>query len=241
MASLSNLSEANQIAYLAGLFNWNVENGSYTNPDGQTVSFHVVDANTIPVEQYIQGELNTFSLVNSLTGSATATDPNKNLFNTQLTANGLSEIIQRKYAVYRPPFCNYDVPADLGLGGQLITFTIIFAGTMWLTAMMNFIQNIFNNDVSGLGTLQHPFYPKIKNVLPISCKTDYNYQSLNFVLSTVVFRTSDISHLNPSSLKTNIVNEISKWYIGTQNAITSMAGTITALNSTINQFNGTLQ
>lgn len=241
MNGLVALNAINEIAYLAGVFNWNVGNGSYTNPDGSTVTFHAINNFGVPIGQYVEGAVNTFKLVNNAFGNpAGATDPNLELFNTQLTNVGLSETIQRKYVINRVPYANYDQPVDLGIGGQSMTFTVLFAGTMYQTALFNFIQNLFNNKVAGLGTLQHPFYNKVMKVLPLSIKTDYSPNKQNFVLCTVSFATSDISYLNPSTLQASLASEISQWYIGIQNAILSMAGTAGALKSGLNQFGSQL-
>lgn len=237
---LSILNNANEIAYLAGLFNWQMSNASYINPDGTTISFHVLDNIQIPLEQYIQGIINTFNLVSGQFGF-NPSDPNKQLFNTNLGITQIRENINRKYAIYRVPLANYDILVDQGIGGQTINFTVAFAGTMYQTALQNFVQCLFNNQTEGLGTLNHPFYNKIENVLPININNAYNFDQLNFILLQLTFLTSDISHLNPNSIKTNLASEIGTWYIGIQNAITSIAGTIAAAKTLNNNlFSGTL-
>lgn len=239
MNPIATLNTINEAAFLAGIFDWNVGQASYTNPDGSTVSFHVIKDFGAPIEQYIAGEVNTFNLVNNALGNpAGISDPNIGLFNTQLTSTQLTETIQRKYTVNRIPYANYDQPVDLGMGGQEMNFTVLFAGTMYQTAMLNIIQCLFNNTIAGLGTLVHPFYQKVMRVLPVTFRMAYTYQSLNFVLCNITFVTSDLSHLNPSALKNNLAAEIGQWYIGIQNAILSMGGTVAALNSTINQISG---
>ena len=237
--SLAAINTLDTIAYLAGLFEWPVADGSYTNPDGSTVSFHVINNFGIPIAQYIAGEVNTFNLINGALGNpAGITDPNKALFNTQSTATNLNETIQRKYTVNRIPFANYDQPVDLGVGGQEMEFTVVMSGTMYQTAMQNIVQCLFNNSKPGLGTLQHPFYTAIKKVLPISLKTSYIAKNMNFVLVTITFITSDLSHLNPSALKNSLSSEISTWFIGLSNAILSIGGTISAIKTLPNQISG---
>lgn len=227
------LNEANELAYLAGIFNWQMLDGSYTNPNQTTVSFHVIDTSQAPIEQYISGAINTFNLI----AGNSATDPNKGLFNTQLTSNALRENITRKYTLNRVPFANYDQPVDLGTGSQRISFSVLFVGTMYQTAMHNVVQSLFDNSSSGLGVLNHPFYGSIQNVLPIEFNIVYNYEMLNCVICEIIFLTSDITHLNPSSLQAQtLVSEISQWYIGIQNAILSIGGTISAAKSLSSNF-----
>lgn len=233
--ALAALNSINEIAYEAGVFNWPMEDGSYTNPDGTTVSFHLVGIlNGAPIGQYIAGEVNSFNLINNATGNIaglSTTDSNKNLFNTSISANTLMEKYTRKYNLNKIPFANYDQPVDLGNGSQTIQFVVAFVGTQYQTALINCFQCLFNNAKPGLGTLNHIFYNKIKNVLPISMDNDYTYQKLNFVSSVLTFITSDISHMSPSTLSTTITAEISKWYIGIENAVLSLGGTVSALSS----------
>jgi len=221
------LNTANELAYLAGLFNWQVEAGSYENPDGRTTSFHVITGNDIPLLQYAKGAINTFNL---LTG-ADKVDPNKGLFNTNIIATGLGEKIVRKYAINRVPYSNSDQPVDLGTGSQRIVFKVVFAGTMYMTAFTNVAVSLFGNKTSGLGILNHPFYGEIEGVLPVEMSSAYTSESLNCVVCEIVFMTSDISHLNPSALKESKMATAQKWYIGVQNAITSIAGTVSAAKS----------
>ncbi len=221
------LNTANEIAYLAGLFNWQMTDGSYINPSGNITSFHIISNNPIPASQYINGAINLYNLISGVS----TIDNNKGLFNTNIIANGLNERIVRKYTLNRVPYANYDQPVDLGVGSQRITFRVVFAGTMYLTALQNVVKSLFANNVSGLGTLIHPFYQTIENVLPIEFGITYNYESLNCVVCEIIFLTSDISHLDSSSLNVSKLSTINKWYIGTQNAITSMLGTVTTLKS----------
>lgn len=235
--ALSLLNAANELAYLSGIFNWQMSDAKYITPDNKsTVSFHVVDALQVPAEQYIAGAVNAYDLVAGISSK----DPNIRLFNTQMIAGGIRESISRKYTLNRVPFANYDQPVDLGVGSQKIVFNVLFAGTMYQTAMRNFVQYLFDNSVPGLGTLIHPFYDKILNVLPIEFNTIYNYESLNCVVCEVTFLTSDISHLDPTSIKTSISSQVSKYYIGIQNTITSLGGTISAASRLGTQFKASL-
>jgi hypothetical protein len=230
MSNLSFINTANQLAYLAGLFNWQMVDGSYINPNKQITSFHIVDNfgySQIPIEQYAQGAISAYNLI---AGPSTV-NPNKGLFNTNLLANGLRERIMRKYTLNRVPYANYDQPVDLGVGSQRITFSVVFAGTMYLTALTNLVQSLFANETPGLGTLIHPFYNRIENVLPIEFGITYNYESLNCVVCELVFLTSDITHLNASSVSLNTNSTINKWYTGIQNSILSIGGTISAVNA----------
>ncbi len=227
MSALASLSQINELAYLSGIFNWQMSNGSYVNPNGSITSFHVLDNVLVPIEQYIDGAISAYNLI---TGPST-TDSNRNLFNTNLIANGLHERIIRKYTLNRVPYANYDQPVDLGVGSQRIVFNVVFAGTMYLTALINLVQALFTNTKPGLGQLIHPFYGQIKNVLPIEFGITYNYESLNCAVCELVFLTSDITHLSASSLSLNTLSNISKWYIGIQNSILSIGGTISALNA----------
>jgi hypothetical protein len=228
MATLSGIvSTANSLAQLAGLFNVQMVNGSYTPPNGVTpVSFHVITALQIPLEQYVSGAIAGFNLL-----SGAGTDPNTGLFNTNLIADGIDETINRKYSNNRVPLANYDQLASLGTGGQRIVLRLAFAGTMYQTAMNNLVQALFDDSLATpdtpLGSMVHPFYNTINNVLPISFRTVYDYTKLNFMICEVVFLTSDITHLYPNQVA-NIGADISKWYIGVQNSITSIGGTISA-------------
>jgi hypothetical protein len=95
-----------------------------------------------------------------------------------------------------------------------------------MTALINFVQCVFQNDQAGLGILTHPFYGKIKNVLPIDIGTIYMPDSMNCVSMEVNFITSDITHLDPANISPSIVSTISKYYIGVQNSILSIGGSI---------------
>lgn len=229
---LAQLNAINDAAYLAGLFNWQMNNATYTNPNGSKISFMVINNQGAPIEQFIQGAINGFNLV---TG-ASAGDANLGLFNTSLSTLNLDEEFTRKFVLNRVPFANYDQPVDLGWGTQRQNFVVIFAGTMYQTALLNFIQVITNNDVAGLGTLLHPFYQTINNVLPINCRTRYKSDSLNCVICEITFLTSDLTHLNPLNITTSIVSTISKWYIGIQNSVSSIGGTIAAGRALSNNF-----
>jgi len=234
MASvLSFLNAANEVAYLSGLFNWQMNNASYTTPDGQTtISFHVINNAQIPATQYVAGAINSFNLISSLVSK----DTNVSLFNTQLSATKINETISRKYTINRIPYANYDQLVDLGVGVQRITFNVLFVGTMYQTAYNSFIQALFNNNGTELGSLEHPFYGTIENVLPIEVANSYSYDSLNCVMCDVTFVTSDITHISPSSVKSSIVNTIGTYYVGIQNSITSL----NALTTTLKTFNNQL-
>lgn len=228
------LSNADEVAYLSGIFNWEMSNGSYIPPSGtlgiaKPVSFHVVNNLQIPVEQYAAGAVNTFNLL-----TPTGADPNAKLFNTLLSTESIREGIQRKYVINRIPFANYDQPVDLGTGGQRIVFNVIIAGTQYLTAMKNLVQAIFNNSQSGLGTLIHPIYNKITNVLPIEFNPMYEATKLNCVICQMVFQTSDLKHLAPS-LTPNPTAILQEAFIATQNTVTSLAGTVAAAQTLTSQ------
>lgn len=229
---LAQLNAINEAASLLGIFNWQMTNATYENPNGTKVSFHVIGDNGIPLEQYISGAINAFNLV---TG-ASATDGNLGLFNTALSSVGLRENIMRKAVVNRVPFANYDQLVDLGIGGQRLNFRVMFVGTMYQTALHNFVQCLFANDQAGLGVLTHPFYGKIKNVLPWELGTSYAPDNLNCVSIEVSFMTSDITHLDPANVTTTIVGDISKYYIGIQNSILSIGGTIAGAKALSNNF-----
>lgn len=231
------LSNIDEIAYLSGIFDWEMSNGSYV-PPGVTgsvtpVAFHVINNLQIPLEQYASGAINTFNFVSGQIFPGG--DPNTKLFNTLLNADGLRENIQRKYTINRIPFANYDQPVDLGAGGQRIAFNVVFAGTQYLTAMKNLVQAIFNNQNPGLGTLNHPFYNKIKNVLPLEFNPMYDYKQLNCVICQLIFYTSDLSHLNPGIGATSLTTILQEAFIGTQNTITSLSGTVAAAKTLISQ------
>lgn len=229
---LAQLNTINELADLSGLFGWQMNNASYTNPNGAKVSFMVLNDQGIPFEQYIEGAVNAFNLVSG----PSLTDPNVGLFNTSSSILSLREGATRKYAINRIPFANYDQLVDLGWGSQRMTFNAIFAGTMYQTAFRNVIQVLTMNDISGLGKLTHPFYQKVMNVLPIEFGNTYVSEQLNCVVCEIVFLTSDLTHLNPNSIQTNIVGEISKWYIGIQNSILSIGGTISAAKALASNF-----
>lgn len=230
-SALSFLNSVNEIAFLSGIFDWEMSDGKYTTPDKSlTVSFHIVTiGSSVPITQYIQGAINTFSL-------SDVADPNQGLFNTQSATSQIRESIARKYAINRVPFSNADQLVDIGTGSQRMTFNVLFAGTMYQTAMRNFIQAIFNTSTastgSTLGTLQHPFYNTINNVLPIKFDTVYEHTSLNFVACEITFLTSDLTHLSPAQLSLSPAQIISSAYTGTQAALTAINTTITTLQST---------
>lgn len=221
---LSSLSTLDSVAGLLGIFDWEMTNGSFTNPNKTTVAFHVITGEKMPIEQFVAGAVNTYNL---LTGGSKSV-LNTGLFNTNLGAQEMNEDIVRKYAINKPPLCNFDQPVDLGMGGQDIVLRCIFSGTMYMTAFTNMIQCLFNNNASGLGVLNHPLYGKIKNVLPVRCRSNYSFQSLNCVIVELTFITADITHLSAGSVTTSTLAEITKWFTGTQNAITSIGGTIAA-------------
>lgn len=233
MANLgTQVSVINEIAQLAGLFNWQMTNASFTpNGSNTTVSFHVITNSVVPAEQYIAGAVNTYNLISPFFGQAG--DPNTGLFNTTLSASGLDETIIRKYTLNRVPYANYDQPVDLGVGSQRILFRVIFAGTQYLNAFQNTVQSLFGsaNNGDGLGTLVHPFYGTIKNCLPIRITNRYNNNSLNCVISELEFITSNITHLTSSTLSVGILSTIGKYFIGTQNAITSLGGSLSAVKA----------
>lgn len=223
MPSLLNaLNTANEVAYLAGLFNWEMVDSKFTNADGTTVSFSVISKSPIPLAQFIQGEINTFEL---LTNGAFSKDPNKFLFNTFLTTKELRENLNVKYAINRIPYANYDQLVPLGTGGQRLSFDIVICGTMYLTGFSNIMQVLYTNTKGGLGVLQHPFYGTIKNVMPLEPTMAYRANSLNCIVMTLNFQTSDATHL-AKNLPVSILATISKWFIGTENALSSIQATI---------------
>ena len=228
LSTLGVINTANEIAYLAGIFNWQIEGGSYTNPNSTaTVSFHVINNFGIPIGQYLAGAVNTFNLITDTLGVNKQKDPNLNLFNTQIVSGNIKENITRKYAVNRIPFANYDQLVDLGTGNQKMSIGIIFSGTMYKTAYQNFIQCAFGSE-SGLGTLNHPFYKKVLNVLPIEFTTTFSYETLSCVICELTVLTSDLTHLVPNAQSEGTLATIQKYYIGAQNAITSIGGTISS-------------
>lgn len=239
--ALAALNTLNEAAYLAGLFGWQMENASYINAGGKKVSFHVIENFGVPIGQYIAGEINTYNLINNAV-SGPGSDSNLGLFNTEVSSTGLTESITRKYALNKIPLANFDQLVDLGFGSQTITFRVLFCGTQYLTAHLNFIQCLFSTSVlnNNLGTLLHPFYPAIQNVLPVSYRNTFNPQKMNCVVGEVVFLTSDASHLNPASLPSSLSSKISEWYIGVQNSITSIASTASAIGNGINQVSAIL-
>lgn len=241
------LNNVNEIAYLSGVFNWQIENASYTNPSGNaTCSFHVIQNAGIPFAQFISGAINTYTLVSgknpinqikSAFGQGVNSDPNTDLFNSVVTSGNLKETISRKWAINKVPFANYDQLVDMGTGTQEMIFNVIFAGTMYQTALQNFLQCAFGAD-SGVGTLQHPFYNKVMNVLPVKFSNSYTFESLNCVVCEVVFMTSDLSHLVASVNNESISQTIQKGFIGVQSAITSIGGTISTLKTFGSQLGG---
>ena len=232
---LTPLSSLNDLAQLAGLFNWQLQDGSYTNPNKVTTSFYIIDNLQAPIESFIAGEINTYNLVSGLI-NGNPTDPNKNLFNTNFDSDKIHEEIVRKYAYNRIPYANYDQPVDLGIGGQHITFNIIIFGTMYQTGFTNLIQSLFGNKKNGLGTLQHPVYGTVNNVLPIRVRNSYEYRSLNAVFCELTFLTSDINHIVANNTTSSLVATIGKYFIGTQNAVTSIGGTISAAQGISSNF-----
>lgn len=247
-SALGIVNTANEISYLAGIFNWDVQDAKYTTPDGAlTVSFNIVTTiagSQIPLSQYANGAINAVNLVGELAG-VKQKDPNTGLFNTQMSSTDIKEGITRKYMLNRVPFANYDQLVDMGMGSQKITFKVIFCGTMYQTALRNFENAIFKNSQNTttsikLGTLQHPFYGQIKNVLCTSCNTVYEYSSLNYVICEVTFLTSDLTHLDPNLIKTNWQQTIGKYYVGTQNSIASITGTISSAQTLSTQIAGGL-
>ena len=242
MANLgTQLSTLNEVAQLAGLFDWQMTNASFTpNGSNNTVSFHVVNNAQIPAERYIQGEINTYDLITN--EFSIGGDPNIGLFNTTLSAASIDETILRKYTLNRVPYANYDQPVDLGVGSQKIVFRVIFVGTQYIQGYQNAIQSLFGsaNSANGLGILQHPFYGKIKNCLPIRCSNRFDYMHMNCIWSELEFLTSNITHLTAGNLSEGILATISKYFIGTQNAITSLGGSLAAITAFGNNIGGSL-
>lgn len=243
MSSLSQLNSINEIANLAGIFNWQMDNARYVNPDNSTVSFQVLGVTGTGLDQYAQGLISTFNLANNVTNNAlndalglSHNDPNTGLFNTTLSTLGIDEDIKRKVGINEVPFANYTQLTDQGIGGQKIVFNVIFAGTMYMTAFLNFMICLFSNKISGLGTLYHPLYGKIDNVIPIKIGNKYSFDKRNCIMLEVYFHTSDISHLNPLAITSSLTSEINKWYVGTQTAlfaIQNITSSITSLQQNI--------
>ena len=228
----SALSSIDTIGLDIGLFNWQMTNASFTPSGSNTgVSFHVVTNSQVPIEQYVAGAVNTYNLIDGFFNGGD--DPNTALFNTTLSGSGIDETILRKYTLNRVPYANYDQPVDLGVGSQRIVFRVILAGTQCSSAFQNIIQALFGkaNGSGGIGTLVHPFYGTINNVLPIRLSDRYEYTSLNCVVCELEFLTSDLTHLTAGSLTTGILATIGKYFIGTQNAVMSLGGSIPAANA----------
>ncbi len=228
MSINAGLSQLNQAAQLAGLFNWQLNDAKFTNSSGLTVSFYVIDPLQVPAEQYINGALNVYNLVSNTLGISGA-DPNIGLFNTSLSTQRIHEDILRKHAYNRVPYANYDQPVDLGTGGQSITMYVMFTGQMYQTAFANIIQALFNNNKPGLGTLLHPIYGTINNVLPVRLSNSYEYSKLNCVVCEITFLTTDLKHLLPNNISKNIINTLSEYYIATQEAYGQIGGIKSAI------------
>jgi hypothetical protein len=217
--------DVNEIARLSGLFNQQVTNGSYTNPNGNTVSFHVLDNQKVPLESYVAGEIDTYNLFNG----ASAKDGNRGLYNTTLAQQMIDETIERKVQIVRVPYANYDIIVDCGTGSQLLVFTVVFCGTMYQTAWHNLIAVLFDNKKKGNGILTHPFVGEIKDVLPIKVSNAYTYEALNCISHKITFCTSNIKHLVSDIFTDSKLSEIGKYYSGIQSGIKSIFGLRSAL------------
>jgi hypothetical protein len=228
---LGKISTLNDIAELSGLLNWEINDAKFKNPDGSIVSFYVLNRVKYPIARYLNGGINAFNLVNGLFFNKNQKDPNQTLFNTNLGVSMIKESCKRKYSIREVPYANYDQLVNLGMSGQLITFKVVFAGTQYLTAYLNVIQNLFgysssNND---LGTLYHPFYNEIKGVLPLAWSNEFVYDTLNFVAVDITFRTSNILHLSPQSLNQGLREQIALAYIAIENSLLSIGAMVDAL------------
>ena len=235
------LNQLNEAAYLAGLFDVQVSNGAWKQIDinGTTVSttyFHVLNPIPAPIGAYASGALNTYNL---LAGNKT---DNKQLFNTGVAMTALQETITRFYNSNPVPYANYRQLGDVGIGGMDIAMTIVLSGTMYQTAYYNLIKVLFDNsgNYATLGTLTHPFYNDIQNVLPVQCNVRYISGTLNFIMLDLLFLTEDINHLTKSNYKLDIQQEIGAWFIGIEDGLLGIGGAIAALQSLLSNFKGGL-
>lgn len=245
MSVTSLLNSANNLAELAGINNQQVDNATYINANGKKVSFHVLPLGGIPAGRYIQGAVNTYDLLKPKPKNDPTQpppDPNLNLYQTKLTAVGINESIERKVIKNKIPYTNYDQIVDLGISGQTIVINAMFYGIQYQQAYKNLINILFDNSISGLGILMHPFYGKIENVLPVKVGNSFVNENLNCLTLELTFLTTDIKHLFPTVLKESKLATIGKYYSGIQNAVTSTMGLISAvkslINNTINGFTG---
>lgn len=229
-------SSLSQIAYLAGVFNWQVSDASYTPPGSKMpVSFHIVNNITgTNLENYFQGAINTYNLIsNTFSNKNSNADPNLNLYNTKMQATSATHIFEKKLVINRIPYANRDQIVPMGCGGENITFNVIFAGTMYQTAFLNFIQAVLQDNLGSgsLGTLNHPFFGNISNVTASSGQYVFENARMQCIILNIVFRTSDLSHLKPNIVQTSTQQTINKYYTGVTTAVSSISSTITNLKT----------
>ena len=240
--ALTVLNQLNEAAYLAGIFDVQVSDGAWVqiNKDGTTVAsttyFHVLSPIKAPIGSYVNGALNTYNLI-----AGNKTD-NSELFNTGVAMTELQETISRYYNANNVPYANYRQLGDVGINGQDITMSVILSGTMYQTAYHNLIRVLFDSsgNFAELGTLTHPFYGDIKNVLPITAKVRYISGAVNCIMLDILFLTQDISHLTKNNYKLNTQQEIGEWFIGIEGALLGIGGIIASLQSLLNNFKGGL-
>ena len=235
------LNQLNEAAYLAGLFDVQVSNGAWKQllTNGTTVSttyFHVLNPIPAPIGAYASGAINTYNLI-----AGKKTD-NSGLFNTGVAMTALQETISRYYNANNVPYANYRQLGDVGINGMDIALSVVLSGTMYQTAYYNLIKVLFDNsgNYAALGTLTHPFYGDIKNVLPIECKVRYISGSLNCIMLDLLFLTQDINHITKSNFKLDLQQEIGAWFIGIEDGLLGIGGAIASLQSLLSNFKGGL-
>lgn len=233
----SGLNSANSLTALAGANGQQIDNATYINPNGNKVSFHVLPTAGVPAGRYLAGAVSSYNLIKPTAKNDPTKpppDPNLDLYQTKLTATSIAENIERKVIKNRIPYTNYDQIVDIGIAGQTIVLNAMFYGTQYQQGFKNLVNILFDNSTSGLGTLMHPFYGKIENVLPIKVGNTYSENYLNCIIVELTFLTTDIKHLFPKVTKESKLKTIAKFYQGIQNAVTSTMGLIASVKSLIN-------
>jgi hypothetical protein len=256
MNPLSLVSRVNTLAKYAGLLGCQVQEAKYQNYNGNTVSLFILNklpnkfGIDSPLFNNAESAIDAYKLVSSLINkNQTNQDPNQNLFGTFCAGIKVKEKLQRKFAINKVPYANYDQIIPMGTGGQQITLTVAYGGLNFQQGFLNTVQTLMmennlntpkgnNNLIKGLGILQHPFYGEIKNVLPIEVDNVYTSERANFVLADITFITTDSSHLIAGNNKKSKQEEIAYWYQATQRSILGIIGAVDILKTVTRGFIG---
>lgn len=249
-------NKINTIAKYAGLLGCQVQESKYQNYNGNKISLYVL--NPLPNQYDIysplfnqaQGAIDAYKLVSNLINKGQlGQDPNQNLFGTFLAGIKVKEKLQRKFAINKVPYANYDQIIPMGTGGQQITMTVAYGGLDFEQGFLNIIQTLMqdsnldtpkgNNKLSrGLGILWHPFYGQINNVLPIEIDNVYSSERANFVIADITFVTQDSSHLIVGNSQRSMQEKIAYYFQATE---ASIFGLITGATVIKNTFKGLIK